>query len=162
MGASPLNHNGAVDLVKVAYDGAKQVQAGFREPNDDWQPMLLFRTDAGTVHIAAVPRSGGCQEIIAAAITAVLKQSRAVEAVWLSSAWEVEPAPNTDWTAIEASRDPNRREVLFLLHVGTDFAIARRASIQRCADAAPRLAELGEADEYVDGLFSTALRQGIG
>ncbi|MFN6548180.1 hypothetical protein [Mycolicibacterium nivoides] len=160
MGAS---HNGsAVDLLTMAYDGAKRVQTGFRDPDDDWQPMLLFRTVTGTVHIAAVPGSGRCQESVAAAITAVLKQSRAVEAVWLSSAWEVVPPPDADWTAITPSRHPDRREVLFLLHVGTDFAVARRAPIQRRADAAPRLAELDEAEGFVGGLFSTALRQGIG
>ncbi|GAT02511.1 hypothetical protein [Mycolicibacterium fortuitum] len=159
MGAS--HNDGAVDLLKMAYDGAKRVQTGFCEPHDDWQPMLLFRTTTGTVHIAAVPLSAGRQEVAAAAITAVLKQRRAVEAVWLSSAWEVVPPPNADWTSITPSQHPDRREILFLLHVGTDFAVARRASIQRHTDTAPRLADLGEAEENVDGLFTTALRQGI-
>jgi hypothetical protein len=85
-----------------------------------------------------------------------------VEALWLASAWEVTPdATDTDLAAIRPSRDPRRREILFLVHVGKDSATAHRAPIRRRNNAAPTLGALTESPWHIDGLMSTALRRGI-
>lgn len=151
------------DLVTLAYEGAKAVQTGFRSPTDDWQPMLFFATAEGRQHIIGAPHAHDQREAIAQAVTALLKRGRAVEALWLSSAWQVTPeAADTDLSVITPSQDPRRREILILVHVGADFAAVHRAPIRRHGDTAPTLGELAESDCYIDGLMSTALRRGIG
>ncbi|MEU0497894.1 hypothetical protein [Mycobacterium sp. NPDC006124] len=151
------------DLVTVAYHGARAVQTGFRAPTDDWQPMLFFTTADGRRHITAVAHADHQKEETAEAVTALLTQHCAVEALWLASAWEVTPdATDTDPAAIRPSRDPRRREILFLVHVGQDFAAAHRAPIRRHRTGAPTLGALTESPWHIDGLMSTALRRGIG
>lgn len=86
-----------------------------------------------------------------------------MEALWLSSAWEVVPeTTDTDLSDIRPARDPRRRETLVLVHVGIDFAAVHRAPIERHRECGPTLGELTESDCYIDGLMSTALRRGIG
>ncbi len=157
------SHAPITDLVTLAYRGAKAVQTGFRAPTDDWQPILLFTTAEGRQHIIAAPHTDHQKQATADAITALLKRSHAVEALWLSSAWEVVPeATDTDLSDIRPARDPRRRETLVLVHVGTDFAAVHRAPIWRHRECGPTLGELAESDCYIDGLMSTALRRGIG
>lgn len=151
------------DLVTLAYQGAKAVQAGFRSPTDDWQPMLLFTTIEGRQHIVSTPHTPQRKEEIAQAVTALLQRAHAVEALWLSSAWQVIPeATDTDLSAITPSQDPRRREILILVHVGADFARVYRAPIRRHDDRTPTLGGLAESDCHIDGLMSDALRRGIG
>ena len=88
---TPKPHAPITDLVALAYRGAKAVQTGFRAPTDDWQPILLFTTAEGRQHIIAAPHTDHQKQATADAITALLKRSHAVEALWLSSAWEVVP-----------------------------------------------------------------------
>lgn len=156
-------HAPLTDLVALAYHGAKAVQTGFRAPTDDWQPILFFTTAEGRQHITAAPHANHQKEATADAITLLLKRHHAVEALWLSSAWEVTPdASDSALAAIKPALDPRRRETLLLVHVGAEFAAVHRASIQRHRDGTPTLGELVETDCYVDGLMSTALRRGIG
>jgi len=151
------------DLVTLAYEGARAVQTGFSAPTDDWQPMLFFTTAEGQQHIIGAPHAQHQKKATAQAVTALLKRSHAVEALWLSSAWEVTPdSTDTDLAAITPSQDPRRRETLLLVHVGADFAAVHRAPIRRHGDAGPTLGDLAESDCYIDGLMSTALRRGIG
>ena len=159
---TPKPHAPITDLVALAFRGAKAVQTGFRAPTDDWQPILLFTTAEGRQHIIAAPHTDNQKQATADAITALLKRSHAVEALWLSSAWEVVPeVTDTALSDIRPARDPRRRETLVLVHVGTDFAAVHRAPIKRHRECGPTLGELAEADCYIDGLMSTALLRGI-
>lgn len=152
-----------IDLVTLAYQGAKAVQTGFRSPTDDWQPMLLFTTIEGRQHIVGTPHTSQRKDETAQAVTALLQRAHAVEALWLSSAWQVVPdATDTDPSAITPSQDPRRREILILVHVGTDFVAVHRAPIWRRDGRTPTLGALAESDCHIDGLMSTALRRGIG
>ena len=160
---STVAAHASTDLVAVAYHGARAVQTGFRASTDDWQPMLFFTTADGRRHITAVAHTNQQKDATANAVTALLQRHRAVEALWLASAWEVTPdATDSDPAAIRPSRDPRRREILFLVHVGKDFAAAHRAPIRRHRNGAPTLGDLTESHWHIDGLMSTALRRGIG
>ncbi|MGJ6127308.1 hypothetical protein QN239_32535 [Mycolicibacterium sp. Y3] len=151
------------DLVTLAYRGAKAVQTGFHSPTDDWEPMLLFTTVEGQLRIVGTPHTPQRKEETAQAVTALLQRAHAVEALWLSSAWQVIPdATDTDLSAITPSQDPRRREILILVHVGADFVAVHRAPIRRHDDKTPTLGALAESDCYIDGLMSDALRRGIG
>ncbi|WP_342314751.1 hypothetical protein LIX17_25130 (plasmid) [Mycobacterium avium subsp. hominissuis] len=146
----------------LAYQGAKAVQTGFRSPSDDWAPMLLFTTHEGRQHIVGTPHTRQRKEETAQAVTALLQRAHAVEALWLSSAWQVIPdATDADLSAIRPSQDPRRREILILVHVGADFTAVHRAPIRRHDDRTPTLGALTESHCRIDGLMSTALRRGI-
>lgn len=156
----------AVEMVQFAYTAATDMaRRRFTSPDDDWAPMLFFRTPAGVMHVVAVPMIEGHKDDIAAAIAVMLKMNKATEAVLLTSAWMVaRPAGTTGVEDLRPSQQPDRREVLVLSGVDQAVAVTQAAFIQRHPDQPPTLGELDDMAEGpgIAGRFIDALRLGIG
>jgi len=156
----------AAALVEFAYTSAvTMAQKRFTSPEDDWAPMLFFRTPTGVMHVVAVPMIEDRKDEIAAAIQALLAMNKATEAAMLTSAWMVAlPAGTSDIDSLRPSQHPERREVLVLTGVDEGTAITRVAFISRHPDRPPTLEPLEDTAEGpgIAGRFIDALRLGIG
>ncbi|OWM01260.1 hypothetical protein B7435_17005 [Mycolicibacterium peregrinum] len=167
MGVRDPRQTARTDLMAVVFSAAQSIGKGFRHAEDDWRPMLFFRTSPdGPVTIAAVPLIAENKALTAVMIEHLLKSVNAIEAVWLTSAWMVTRPlgilnADTNWPSLQ----PDRREILMLAHAGPDFVVARSADINRRPGKPPTIDQLGEtwADGLeLDGLFVEALRRGLG
>lgn len=156
----------AAELVQFAYTSAvTMARKRFTSPQDDWAPMLFFRSPAGVMHVVAVPMIEGRKDDIAMAIAAMLKMNQATEAVLLTSAWMVaRPAGTGSIENLRPSEHPDRREALVLTGVDEATAITRVAPINRHTDRPPTLEPLEDTAEGpgIAGRFIDALRLGIG
>lgn len=166
------------DLMQHVYSASILRGRWFRSPNDNWT-MALFHVDTtGGHHVTGLqtPTENAKTEV-ARAIECALTSTRSTEALLVSPAWEAlataEVAATADVSGGPASGIPRDQvvperdgvEVLLFLHVGPAFAVTRSAPVLRRPDAVPTLGPLspvrGEGIE-VDGLFTDAMRRGIG
>lgn len=156
----------AAALVEFVYESAATMaRRRFTSPDDDWLPMLFFRTPAGVLHCVAVPMIEDRKDDIAAAMKAMLAMNKATEAALLTSAWMVaRPAGTPGIDSLRPSQHPARREVLVLTGVDDATATTRVAFIRRHPGRPPTLGDLEEAAEgpSIAGRFIDALRLGIG
>ena len=156
----------AAELLEFVHTAAiNMARQRFTSPEDDWVPMLFFRTPTGVMHVVAVPMIEGRKDDIAAAITVMLQMNKATEAVLLTSAWMVaHPAGTTGADELRPSQHPDRREVLVLCGVDQATAITRTAVIHRHDDRPPTLGDLDDLAEGpgIAGRFIDALRMGVG
>lgn len=156
----------AADLVEFVYESAATMaRRRFTCPDDDWLPMLFFRTTSGVLHVVAVPMIEDRKDDVAAAIQAMLAMNKATEAALLTSAWMVaQPAGTPGIDSLRPSQHPDRREVLVLTGVDEAAAITRLARIHRHPERPPTLGDLEDTAEGpgIAGRFIDALRLGIG
>jgi len=147
-------------------EGAKQVQRGFRNHDDDWVPVLLVRM--GKKCATMMVNITDDKETVGNAIAVYLRQHRVDEAVLIASSWtvcldgkksfsEVDELPNV-------SEHPERKETLVLTHVTKDSAQMFIADIHRHEGSPPTLGEWGmpTSGPAVRGRFVDAMRLGIG
>lgn len=166
------------DLMQHVYAASAVRGRWFRSSDDTWT-MALFHLDAaGDRYVTGLPTpTPHAKNEVALAIQRALKSTLSVEALLVSPAWEAVVTPEiaasadvSGGSAMGIARDefvPERDgvEVLLFLHVGPAFALTRSAPVLRRPGAMPALGPLspvcGEGIE-VDGLFTDAMRKGIG
>ena len=168
----------ATDLMQYVYAASMVRGRWFRDPADTWTMALFHRNASGDNHVTGLPTpTQDAKGEVALAIQLALRATRSVEALLVSPAWEALVTPDlaatadvSGGTAMGTGRDdivPERdgMEVLLFLHVGPAFALTRTAAVLRRPGAMPTLGPLspirGEGIE-VDGLFTDAMRKGIG
>ncbi len=166
------------DLMQRVYAASVVRGRWFRSPRDTWT-MALFHVDASrTLTVTALPTpTDDAKSEVAQAIERALTATLAAEALLVAPAWEALVSPDVAATAdvsgaqaMGIGRDDfvpqrDRVEVLLFLHVGAGFARTRSAPVLRSPGEMPALGPLspilGEGIE-VDGLFTDAMRKGIG
>ncbi len=168
----------APDLMQHVYAASVLRGRWFRSPSDTWTMALFHRSSSGDDHVTGLTTpTPEAKAQVALTIECALKATHSLEALLVSPAWEALVTPDiaaradvSGGAATGIRRDefvPERDgvEVLLFLHVGPAFAVTRSAPVLRRPGVLPVLAPLspirGEGIE-VDGLFTDAMRRGIG
>jgi hypothetical protein len=147
-------------------EGAKQVEMGFTNPDDDWVPVMLVRM--GKKCATMMVSIGDDKDTVGEAITGYLRSNNADEAVFIASSWMVCVEGEKSHSEIDqlpsASQHPNRKEALVLTHVTRNSARMFVADIHRHNDAPPTLGKWSKPTSglAVRGRFVDAMRLGIG
>lgn len=153
-----------IDLVGVMKAGADEIQRSFKNPDDDWVPIIMIQ--AGDTTIPCLLRiSDDNKEMVCQGIENLLKSVAADEAVLVASSWYVMRGPDHPLGIKGPVRDqPDRQEVLTLSHVTRDSVNLMMADITRHDGAPPTLGPWKDSgnDLGVAGLFADAMRLGIG
>lgn len=148
-------------LMTVAKEGVKQVGERFTKPTDDWEPVALCMDDKGQVHTATMDVPEGGHRATALGVLAWLKSKRAVEAVFISSAWMASAETEEEWNArnIRPSEDPDRVEAVIIVGAKGGETEAWSARIERHKRQPPTLGEW-ELTTPAGGDFYEALLEG--
>ncbi len=166
------------DLMQHVYAASVLRGRWFRSPSDTWTMALFHRSSSGDDHVTGLPAPTlEAKAEVALVIEFALKAARSVEALLVAPAWEALVTPDiaaradvsggaaTGFRRGELVPARDGVEVLLFLHVGPAFAVTRSAPVLRRPDVMPTLGSLspirGEGIE-VDGLFTDAMRRGIG
>jgi hypothetical protein len=152
-----------VDIVAVMKDGAEEIQRGFKNPDDDWFPVLMIQSKGLT--IPCMLKFDDDKEQICEGIANLLRKVHADEAVLVASSWYVERGPDHPLGLdLPVREQPDRKEVLMLSHVTRDSVNVFMAEIHRHESAPPTLGPWKDSgsDLGISGLFADAMRLGIG
>jgi hypothetical protein len=145
-------------------DGAVEIQKSFKNPDDDWYPVLMIQ--AGKTTIPCMLNLTDDKDMACQGIEHLLKRVGADEAVLIASSWYVERGPKHPLGLIgfPVREQPDRKEVLVLSHVTKDSVNLMMAEIHRHEDAPPTLGPWKDSgnDLGISGQFADAMRLGIG
>lgn len=144
---------------KVLTNGARDVEARFTEPDDDWEPIWLVATQDTGYIVAPGNVTAQDKHVMVEAVAAFARQKGAVCVGHLHSSWMVwhqdmtrermdEVTAQMEANAGSTEGIPERREVLLLaVHTASRSSIAM-ADITRHDGAPPTLAAFRQ---YGDG-----------
>jgi hypothetical protein len=144
-------------------DGAEEIQRSFKDPDDDWFPVLMI--NAGGAIIPCMLKLTEDKEQMCQGIANLLKSVNADEAVLVASSWYVERGPGHPLgMGLPVREQPDRKEVLTLSHVTKDSVSLMMADIHRHESSPPTLGPWKESgqDLGISGSFADAMRLGIG
>lgn len=150
-----------VDLMALLKEGAETIQRTFKDPDDDWVPVLMVRT-GDKINVCLLEITDD-KEVASYTIMQVIRQCEADEAALIASSWFVR-RDKVDSLDKPVRLQPDRKEALVISHVTKDMTHVVTADINRHDGKPPTLGEWSEqvSGLDVDGLFVDAMRLGIG
>lgn len=152
-------------------DAVRIMGSTFQKPDDDWQPTLFIEGRDGQLAIIGIVMEGeGSKDNLVRVLPQLLKQRKAVSCAIIMSAWERiidMKAPLADMT-LEMLRvcgvrnDPNRKEIVQVLHHDGTTERTWKAYINRNEKALPTLGEWEAVSlQKQEGRFGNLLHNGM-
>lgn len=133
------------NAINVAQEGAENVRAQFKDPRDDWAPIVIALDRKGEISIGLLDLSDDeAKELTATKIIPDFIRERKVVALALVvSAWSLE-VPKGETLKVPIRRSPQRKEILEIAAMSADSTRTLMSDIQRTEIAPPELSEWEE------------------
>jgi hypothetical protein len=138
------------DFRQVIFDGVTEIGSNFKEPDDDWMPVMFLMTKKREVVVVGTPFTNAKdKEIFAKVLPKIILEKKAVMAAFLASTWlrtvkKTDPLFNTTCEMLGTfgvSTDPQRQEILMLQISDRKSNEDWFAKITRFSDKPPHLEE---------------------